>query len=471
MKQFVQAIFCPPNDRIDELNLPSRLTDETFTMLKEMRINRLFGWGWDSRPDTIKKTLELCEKYDIAYFLQLKTADEYISTPVNTRNQKPFCQLSQEEIEDLDRRFIEEIKGYTSYKALKGVLFEDEVGYLSFDGVLHAKEVFEREFPDFEFQTNFLCYTLNELYFWASFVSDDTVVPDEIKPFKLEGMNAITFENRYNYYGLFVDGLLSKSHFDFFSFDKYPFIDHWENCERFMHICYLDSIAFLRTKKDEYGSAFYAYIGAGQWFANSPRDMLESEFYLSMHLCALYGIDGFGYFPGFYPVDFVACEGYRNSDNGNAGLIDINGKPTKFYHYLKKANEYFARIEEDILSAKFLGVKSYGEYYNGFTKEDIKDIQDKEVIYFGELPKFYQMAEQSIQVLDTTNNMAVSEFEKDGKKRFYLVNMSTLYQNQVKITLPKGAFTIERISGTEENIKKTILLQLEAGEGIYIIEN
>ena len=33
---------------------------------------------------------------------------------------------------------------------------------------------------------------------------------------------------------------------------------------------------------------------------------------------------------------------------------------------------------------------------------------------------FYQMAEQSIQVLDTTNNMAVSEFEKDEKKRFYL---------------------------------------------------
>ena len=43
MKQFVEAIFCPPNDRLEDLNLPSRLTDETFTMLKEMKINRLFG--------------------------------------------------------------------------------------------------------------------------------------------------------------------------------------------------------------------------------------------------------------------------------------------------------------------------------------------------------------------------------------------------------------------------------------------
>ena len=469
MKQFVQAIFCPPNDRLEDLNLPSRLTDETFTMLKEMKINRLFGWGWDSRPETIVKTLELCEKYDIAYFLQLKTANEYISTEVNTRNEKPFSHLSKEELASLDRRFVEEIKAYASYKALKGVIFEDEVGYLSFEGVLHAKEIFDREFPEYEFHTNFLCYTINELYFWASFVAGDTVVPEEIKPFKLEGENEITFANRYNYYGLFVDGLLAKSHFDFFSFDKYPFLDYWEKCPQFMHICYLDSIAFLRTKKDKYNSAFYSYVGAGQWFAGSPRNMLEAEFYLSMHLCALYGIDGFGYFPGFYPVDFVACVGYVNSDNGDAGLIDINGNPTKFYHYLKRVNSYFARIEEDILSSQFLGVKSYGEYYNGFTREDIKDLQDNEVIYFGELPKFYQMEKQSISILETTNNLAVSEFVKDGKKRFYLVNMSTLYTNEIKINLPGGNFVVERMDASAQ-LETTSSLLLEAGEGVYIVE-
>ncbi len=470
MKQFVQAIFCPPNDKLEDINLPSRLTDETFAMLKDMKINRLFGWGWDSRPSTIVKTLKLCEKYDIAYFLQLKTANEYISTVGNTRNEKPFAQLSKEELADLDRRFVEEIKAYSSYKALKGVIFEDEAGYLSFEGVLHAKEIFDREFPDYEFHTNFLCYTLNELYFWASFVPNDTVIPEEIKPFKLEGENEITFPNRYNYYGLFVDGLLAKSHFDFFSFDKYPFLDYWKECEHFMHICYLDSIAFLRTKKDKYGSAFYSYVGAGQWFAQpNPRNMLEAEFYLSMHLCALYGIDGFGYFPGFYPVDFVVCDGYVNSDNGDAGLIDINGKPTKFYHYLKRANEYFARIEEDILSAQFLGVKSYGEYYNGFTKEDVKDVADNEVIYFGELPKFYLMETQSISVFETSNNLAVSEFIKDGKKRFYLVNMSTLYKNEVKIKLPKGDFKVERMD-ISAPLEENVALTFEAGEGVYIIE-
>ena len=74
MKQFVEAIFCPPNGRLEDLNLPSRLTDETFTI--------------------------------------------------------------------------------------------------------------------------FLCYTINELYFRASFVSGDTVVPEEIKPFKLEGENEFEYSTR-----------------------------------------------------------------------------------------------------------------------------------------------------------------------------------------------------------------------------------------------------------------------------------
>ena len=165
----------------------------------------------------------------------------------------------------------------------------------------------------------------------------------------------------------------------------------------------------------------------------------------------------------------MACGGYVNSDNGDAGLIDINGKPTKFYHYLKRVNGYFARIEEDILSAEFLGVKSYGEYYNGFTKEDIKDVADNEVIYFGDLPDFYLMETQSISVLGTTNNLAVSEFVKDGKKRFYLVNMSTLYTNEIKVQLPEGSFTVERMDGCA-SLENITSLTLKAGEGVYIIE-
>ena len=96
-------------------------------------------------------------------------------------------------------------------------------------------------------------------------------------------------------------------------------------------------------------------------------------------------------------------------------------------------------------------------------------MQDNEVIYFGELPKFYQMETQSLFILSTSNNLAVSEFVKDGKKRFYLVNMSTLYTNDVKITLPNGAFRVERMDGSTE-LEGTVSLTLDAGEGVYIVE-
>ena len=96
-------------------------------------------------------------------------------------------------------------------------------------------------------------------------------------------------------------------------------------------------------------------------------------------------------------------------------------------------------------------------------------MQDNEVIYFGELPKFYQMDTQSISVLNTTNNLAVSEFVRDGKKRFYLVNMSTLYGNEIRIKLPKGDFRIERMDAAAQ-LEEDVSLTLTAGEGVYIIE-
>ena len=471
MKHFVQTIFCPPNDKFEEYNLESRLTDETFRYLKDMKINRILGWGWDSRESSIIKTLELCEKYDIEYYLATSISDEYVAIPIAHKGHKPFCELTKEELDDLDNRFINNFNKYTSYKALKGIIFADELGYLMFPGLLHAKEVFEKAFPGYDFYTNFLSYSINENMFWASFVPLKEDVPEELKPFKLEGKNSITFENRYNWFNVFVDGLLANAHFNCISFDKYPYEDCFAKTGPFMHYGYIDGVAFFRNKKDQYHSNFFSYIGAGTWFKPSRHQQTEEEFLLTMNINVLYGLDGFGYFPGFYPIDFVVEDGFKNSDNGLAGLIDINGKPTKFYYCLKSQNEYFSRIEDDILSSSFIGVKSYGKYYNGFTYDDIKDMPDNEVIYMGDIPHFYKMDKQSIDVINASNNVVISEFNKDNKKRFYLVNMSTLYSNDVTISLPNGTYTLESIEGTKSNLSNQISISIKPGQGVYLIED
>ena len=67
--KFVSAIFCAPTGEYE--NYPSRLTDEVFAALKNMGINRIFGYGFDSRAETVERTFELCEKYGILYFEEL----------------------------------------------------------------------------------------------------------------------------------------------------------------------------------------------------------------------------------------------------------------------------------------------------------------------------------------------------------------------------------------------------------------
>lgn len=468
-KQFIQAIFCPPNDKMDNPKVANRITDQTFSMLKEMGINKLFGFGYDSRKETIVKTLQFCEKYGIDYFLQLKTADEYISTPINTKGKKPFCELTDEERQDLDKRFVAEITEYLGYKAMKGVLFEDEAGYLSFDGVAYAKKIFDREFPDLEFHTNFLCYTINENMFWASFVSEPVQIDEKLKPFKLEGKNAVTFENRFNYYDLFVEGLLSKANLEYFSFDKYPFELDWKECPHFMHNCFVDSVAFLRTKKDKYKNKFYTYIATGSWFKNGRQDLTKSEFLLTMNICALYGLDGFAYFPGFYPIDFVLTDDYINSNNGEAGLVDINGKLTKFGEYLIEINKFFEKIQDDYLSSMFVGVKTYGNYDNGFSQKDVQDLPDKEVIFNGELAPYYKMDKQSVEITKADNCLAVAEFVNDGKKRFFLTNMAT--EKNLTFTAKFGkSYYVVVTKDAEITFESNLTFTLGGGEGVYIIE-
>lgn len=61
----------------------------------------------------------------------------------------------------------------------------------------------------------------------------------------------------------------------------------------------------------------------------------------------------------------------------------------------------------------------------------------------------------------------VSTFEKDGKPRWYAVNLSTVYKNTVELRLPEGEYEIFRKNG-KINTNEKIMLTLDEGEGIYI---
>lgn len=458
-KEFIQAIFCAPTGKYDNLPYPSRLTDEVFKSLKEAGINRIFGFGYDIRKETQIKTLELCEKYGIKYLPTMECFGRYVDFG--------WVDLTQEEKKNLDERFIKEVGEYVGYPAFAGVFFGDEAGYLSFEGVAHAKKIFDENYPSLEFHFNFFSYSINDAIFWGGMAGAVNGEPKREKPFELKGDTAITFANRFNFYDKLVEGLLSKAKFEFISQDKYPFEGFWKEVTTSVHVALFELNAFFAEKKRKYGCKFYNYMQAGQWMTGTPRKhMTKGEAALQAHVTAAYGNDGFAYFPGCFPIDYTFNPDMKYSEEGAGGLIDMYGNKAEVYDWVKELNEFFALIEDDILLSELKGVTSYGEYYNGFTKDEIKDLPDSECIFTGELPKYFNYTDKGVNV-GCENEVMMSVFEKDGKPRYYIVNLASAYKNKVKITLPAGAYEIIRKNEkyvSNENIE----LVLDEGEGIYI---
>ncbi len=460
-KEFIQAIFCAPTGKYDNLPYPSRLTDEVFKSLKEAGINRIFGFGYDIRKETQIKTLELCEKYGIKYLPTMECFGKYVDFD--------WVDLTQEEKKNLDERFIKEVGEYVGYPAFAGVFFGDEAGYLSFGGVAHAKKIFDENYPSLEFHFNFFSYSINDAIFWGGMAGAVNGEPKREKPFELKGDTAITFANRFNFYDKLVEGLLSKAKFEFISQDKYPFEGFWKEVPTSVHVALFELNAFFAEKKRKYGCKFYNYMQAGQWMTGTPRKhMTKGEAALQAHVTAAYGNDGFAYFPGCFPIDYTFNPDMKYSEEGAGGLIDMYGNKAEVYDWVKELNEFFALIQDDILSSELKGVTSYGEYHNGFTEDEIKDLPDSECIFTGELPKYFNYTDKGVNV-GCENEVMISVFEKDGKPRYYIVNLASAYKNKVKITLPAGAYEIIRKNEkyvSNENIE----LVLDEGEGIYIKE-
>ena len=459
MKEFIQAIFCAPTGKFDDLPYPSRLTDEVFSALKEAGINRIFGFGYDIRRETQEETLRFCEKYGIKYLPTMRPFGKYIEFG--------WAHLSAEEKRKLDETFIDEVNAYVSFPAFGGVFFGDEAGYLSFDGIAHAKKVFDENFPGKEFHFNFFSYSINDAIFWGGMAGSLHGVPQGKKPFELTGDLAVTFANRFNYYDKLVEGLLSKNRFDFISQDKYPFESFWESVPTSVHVALYELNAYFALKKKKYGNKFYNYMQAGQWGTGINRKhMSQGEVALQMHVTAAYGNEGFAWFPGCYPIDYTFDPAQKYAMEGACGLIDIYGRKGEIYGYVKELNTFFAAIADDILRSECKGAYGYGVYDNGFSEEEIKNLPDNECIFRGNLPEFYRYKDESISV-KSSNGTMVSTFEKDGKPRWYAVNLSTVYKNTVELRLPEGEYEIFR-KNEKINTNEKITLTLDEGEGIYI---
>ena len=64
------------------------------------------------------------------------------------------------------------------------------------------------------------------------------------------------------------------------------------------------------------------------------------------------------------------------------------------------------------------------------------------------------MDKQHLEVKSTTNNVLISEFKRNNKKRFYIVNMASLFNNKVDIELDNNEYILYRKSYSKKIKRK-----------------
>lgn len=466
MDEYIFAIFCPPTGVFDDLQNTNRLTDDVFLKLKECKINRIFGYGYDCRWETIFKTFELCDKYDIYFLPTLPSFEKYYGRKKNN-GRKLFEELNEKELDELDKEFVEEISRCKKYKSFKGVFFQDECGYLSFDGIGHAKRVFDKFFKGYEFHTNTYSYTINEDLFWETNGDGGK----KTGPFELKGDLEITFDNRFNYYDLFVSEYLKRAKQEFMSFDKYPFDGYWigrePEYEMSVHIGFFELTDYYNYIKKKYGFKFYNYMQVGQWFSNKKKETFP-EFSLQMHVNAAYGSEGFAFFPGCFPLDWIKSSEFEFARDKNCSLIDLNGETTIYYEWTKKLNTFFSSVSHILLNSSLIGVYIYGEYDNGFKKEELEKMYQGEALFKGDTPRYLKKEHDELQV-KCSNSLQISKFNYEGKTIYYLVNLSTVYKNTFEISFLKKDYLAVKLDEKFEFIGD-LSFTLDSGDGMLIIE-
>ena len=466
--EFISAVFCPPTGAWE--GVPDRLSDLVFQTLKEIGINRIFAFGMDGRPETVERTFRQCEKYQIGYLPCVSASGDYCRILPRGNGEKPWGELTDAEKDALDARFVQQIRQYASRPAFSGITFCDECGYLAFPGIAHAKRVFDKNFPGYEFHANFFSYSISDEIFWGGMAFDGHPgALDALElPFPLTGEMAVKFENRFRYYDRLIEGLLSKAPFEIISQDKYPFEEFWPSVPTSVHTALFELNAFFKQKSMKYGSRFYNFMQVGHW-SRSGRKMTYGEMALQVNVTAAYGAAGFGWFPGVFPLDWRNDPNTEEGRQGGAAFIDINGRPTRYVGWVKELNAFMKPFAQELLESELLGVASYGTYDNGFDWEKVKTLPDAECIYHGELPDMLRYTEPGITA-QCSNQIMVATFIKNGKKRYYVVNLSSVYDNSVKLILPGAGYAVQEMDRAY-SAGNTIETTLKPGCALFIKED
>lgn len=341
-----------------------------------------------------------------------------------------------------------------------GIYFGDESAYGAIEGIADAQKLFLENYPDKEFHYNNLNYCFSDVHLFGGEHSEDYRV--------LTGDLECKSENRFNRYRFLIDKFVDTVQPEYLTTDFYPFGWAWRNIPTSVHrgVYELNSI-FADYKKKNKGMKSYQYIQVGYW-DDEVRMNTRAEMALQMNITLAYGHEGFAFFPGVFPNDFLddPPTPWEYGKGGICGLVDAYGRETMYADFAREILNDLQAFAPIMLSSEFLGVATVGEYHNGFDGVDISVLPDNDALYTGWLPKWCRY-EEALPKINTDSQLFIGVFmQENGKKAYFVVNNSTLIKANATLYLEGVHTVIQKGALAEKNGE--ISVRIPAGESILI---
>jgi len=417
-KEYFTAIYCPPCPPFE--GYPDRIIDEVYDLLAQAGIKHVYGYYEDKfGEDYLQRSLDLCAKNGLLFYPRLGVFDKYLGEQGNTSNPL-HASLSEEQKMLIDHEMIKWLEKIKRHPGFGGIFFSDERPYETYEGMGYASKLFARLCPKKEFHYNALNY----------FPEDSTLFyrdgNDANRKLQLNGNLAFSVENRFHRFYAYIDEYLNQCETNNLSCDLYPFAPVWKNVPTSIHRGLYETNSVFATYKNKRGINAYICIQVGDW-DNSFREIGRAETALHLNVTAAYGLDGFIFFPGVFPNDWLNSPHFSAAKNGDTGLLDVYGKPTKHYGYVKELISHLQMYAPILRNAEWLGVCTVGEFDGGFDGVDISKELDSECIYQGGLTESETHAYTGeLPQIQTQSQLFIGVFKDENGEKIYLIVNNTL---------------------------------------------
>lgn len=426
---------------------PDLLTDYYFNAIKEAGVNTLFyspdRWATDGANTNVKKSLDLCEKYNLGYYVDTF----YVLGQLGTRTEKyPVedmelaTEAGKQKLSAIIDDILDDGNGGTR-KCVLGILGVDEPFTEQLDnlGVLHDAFYSLENTKGMDIYINSIGYWAGENNFWG--YSDPIGFDDYLK----------------KYFETVKPSMLSVT--------QYPYTS--ANTPETTVVSLLnDMLSVYRKYANENKVPFWRMLQAGgqwndnaEWIPSVDPYPSEGELLYDVNSSLAYGAKAIEYFPLVQPYYFAQQEG-GTYDFNRCGLIGADGNLTQWYYYAKRANTQIQAVDEYLMHAMNEGVIVHGTAANDAIVKNGKP--GEELIESG---KYYELTGVS------GDDCIVGCFNYKGKTALYVVNYNRKEKANITLSFDKNdyRYTVIQRAVSTDVVGGQLPLTLDAGEGALIV--